>query len=86
MLFYRSISGASSTTSTEDFIIIDMKKQREDPIVGEDNDHNYCNYNNDKIKSITFGEGNFWYRGQTETLKIHDKNNRFQCMENDVYY
>ena len=86
----RSSNGSGSTTSTEDFIIIDLLKQQSDLLKqqGEQEKIEKKNVEENYHLAATIGKENFWYKGQ-ETTDIIPKSNYdtvFHSDNVDVYY
>lgn len=85
-----SSNGSGSTTSTEDFIIIDLLKQQSDLLKqqGEKEKIDKKNVEENYHLAATIGKENFWYKGQ-ETTDIIPKSNYdtvFHGDNVDVYY
>lgn len=85
-----SCNGSGSTTSTEDFIIIDLLKQQNDLLKqqGEQEKIDEKNVEENYHLAATIGKENFWYKGQ-ETTDIIPKSNYdtvFHGDNVDVYY
>jgi len=92
-----SSNGSGSTTSTEDFIIIDLLKQQSDLLKqqsdllkqqGEQEKIEEKNVEENYHLAATIGKENFWYKGQ-ETTDIIPKSNYdtvFHGDNVDVYY